>query len=63
MQVQRLHETPGGAKVHDGKSCGLGDCLPSSTTNIPYGDLLLLASLTVYSQDDSIWGCRLTDHP
>lgn len=46
--------------MHDSKSCGWWDCLPSSTTNIPYGDLPLLRSLTVYSHHNSIWGCRLT---
>lgn len=44
--------------MHDSKSCGLWDYLPSSTTNIPYGDLLLLALLTAYSHN-SIWGCWL----
>jgi len=59
MQVQRLHQTPGGAKLHDSVSCGSWDYLASSTTNIPYGNLLLLVSLPVYSHN-SIWGCRLT---
>lgn len=42
MQKQRLQWTPGGTEVQESKSCGLCNYLPSSTTNILYGDLLHL---------------------